>query len=136
MDGVGVVMEYSFGGFFGELALRSNQPRAATVQAKVRPRPSDKVHPAAPLLTPLMSLRSQGFSTTVLQLPRPAFDWLMKQKTDLAKQLDEQSKSYAGSSFDVEESAGAKGTAAMSKEELKELADAQVRTRPFQTVSI
>eukprot|EP01048_Picozoa_sp_COSAG05_P013320 COSAG05_NODE_1407_length_4966_cov_21.623495_5_plen_84_part_00 len=54
----------------------------------------------------------------------------MKQKTDLAKQIDEQSKSYAGSSFDVEESAGAKGTAAMSKEELKELADAQVQTIP------
>ena len=35
VDGVGVVMEYGFGGFFGELALRTSAPRAATVRAKV-----------------------------------------------------------------------------------------------------
>jgi CRP-like cAMP-binding protein len=40
-----LVMEYGSGSFFGELALRSSQPRAATVKAS-------------------------GFSTTVLQLPQ------------------------------------------------------------------
>ena len=35
VEGVGVVMEYGFGGFFGELALRTSAPRAATVRAKV-----------------------------------------------------------------------------------------------------
>ena len=87
------------GGFFGELALRSNQPRAATVVAK-------------------------GFSTTVLQLPRKAFDWLMAQKVDLAKQLEEQASKYSNS-FDVEEATTKKGTAAMSAAELKELCDQQ-----------
>jgi hypothetical protein len=35
VDGVGVVMEYGLGGFFGELALRESTPRAATVRARV-----------------------------------------------------------------------------------------------------
>jgi len=67
-----VVMEYGSGAFFGELALRSNQPRAATVKAS-------------------------GFSTTVLQLPQEDFNWLMSQKGDIKELIEQQANSYARS---------------------------------------
>jgi hypothetical protein len=83
------------GAFFGELALRSNQPRAATVKAS-------------------------GFSTTgakrgarykwwqmcdgvcscvpaVLQLPQEDFNWLMAQKGDIKELIEQQANSYARS---------------------------------------
>jgi hypothetical protein len=123
VEGVGVVMAYQYASFFGELALRSNQPRAATVRAKVRNTLAFSRPAACEYLTRLVA---QGFSTTVLRLPRAAFDVLMKQKTDLAQQIHAQAASYGGS-FDVEESAGPKGTAAMSEDQLRELCDQQVR---------
>lgn len=98
MEGVGVVMEYGFGGFFGELALRTSAPRAATVRAK-------------------------GFSSTVLELPRSAFEWLMKQKGDVKALIEEAGSSYK--SFDVEESAGPKGNAALSEEEIRKKCEDQ-----------
>ena len=64
------VVGYESGEFFGELALTSQQPRAATV-------------------------RASGFSTTVLQLPQEDFDWLMSQKGDIKAMIEQQARSYA-----------------------------------------
>jgi cAMP-dependent protein kinase regulator len=64
------VMEYESGSFFGELAMRSSQPRAATVKAS-------------------------GFSTTVLQLPQKDFNWLMSKKGDIKALIEQQANAYA-----------------------------------------
>jgi len=140
VEGVGVVMEYGFGGFFGELALRTSAPRAATVRAKVSG--SNPHHACADCagaahvrwagclghtsrVLPLLAC-TQGFSSTVLELPRSAFEWLMKQKGDIKALIEQQASSYAGAgSFDVEVSATPKGNAALTEEQLRELCDSQ-----------
>jgi hypothetical protein len=75
---------------------------------------------------PRAAICAQGFSSTVLELPRSAFEWLMKQKGDIKALIEEQASSYAGAgSFDVEVSATPKGNAALNEEQLRELADSQ-----------
>ena len=62
----------------------------------------------------------------MLELPRSAFEWLMKQKGDIKAQIEQQASSYAGAgSFDVETSATPKGNAALNEEQLRELTDSQ-----------
>ncbi len=140
VEGVGVVMEYGFGGFFGELALRTSAPRAATVRAKVSE--SHCRHDAWSIVSPTLPTGEkwrahtsralpllscvQGFSSTVLELPRSAFEWLMKQKGDIKAQIEAQANAYAGAgSFDVETSATPKGNAALNEEQLRELVESQ-----------
>eukprot|EP01043_Picozoa_sp_COSAG02_P053805 COSAG02_NODE_5998_length_3883_cov_3.934214_2_plen_149_part_00 len=67
---------------------------------------------------------AQGFSSTVLELPRSAFEWLMKQKGDIKAQIEAQANAYGGS-FDVETSATPKGNAALNEEQLRELCESQ-----------
>ena len=119
---------YGFGEFFGELALRSNQPRAATVRSKVRHHIVNRAQRLCggtvccrPHANTVMLSDAQGFSTTVLQLPRKAFEWLMHQKADLAQQIEAQAATYSGGSF------GKQDTSSMSESQLRELCDAQVR---------
>ena len=61
---------YESGDFFGELALRTNERRAATV-------------------------RAAGFSTTVLQLPRDVFQWLVDAKDDVGSILTSTAAAYS-----------------------------------------
>jgi hypothetical protein len=62
----------------------------------------------------------------VLELPRSAFEWLMKQKGDIKALIEEQASAYAGAgSFDVEVSDTPKGNAALNEEQLRELCDSQ-----------
>lgn len=68
----------------------------------------------------------QGFSSTVLELPRSAFEWLMKQKGDIKALIEQQASSYSGAgSFDVEVSDTPKGNAALDEAQLRELCDSQ-----------
>jgi cAMP-dependent protein kinase regulator len=63
-----VVMTYGDGDYFGELALRSSQPRAATVQA-------------------------DGFMT-ILRLDQASFNQLVVDKDDIGTQLEQQYAKY------------------------------------------
>eukprot|EP01051_Picozoa_sp_SAG22_P004176 SAG22_NODE_217_length_14910_cov_65.532978_6_plen_2053_part_00 len=65
----GCVMEYGSGDFFGELALRSNQPRAATVVVN-------------------------GFSTTLIKITQAVFVGLMSQKDDVRELIEQQANQY------------------------------------------
>jgi CRP-like cAMP-binding protein len=65
-----VVKEYASGAFFGELALLSNQPRAATVKAS-------------------------GFSTTVLGLGAEDFKWLLEKNKAVKAMVEQQASSYS-----------------------------------------
>eukprot|EP01050_Picozoa_sp_SAG11_P002065 SAG11_NODE_100_length_16863_cov_12.374911_7_plen_686_part_00 len=63
------VMEYGPGDFFGELALRSNKPRAATVKAR-------------------------GDSTELIKITRTVVERLLSQKSEVVEILDQQAQEY------------------------------------------
>lgn len=63
------VMEYGPGDFFGELALRSNKPRAATVKAR-------------------------GDSTELIKITRTVVERLISQKSEVVELLDQQAQEY------------------------------------------